>query len=97
MLQTFTKNDKLREQYRLHEEFLRVQRTEKALAKKLKQDYMSILKAHKKEKQAKEAALQAKADLTKKSVVFMKKHGTSPEEISQILNIPLEQVESFLK
>jgi len=65
MLQTFTKNDKLREQYRLHEEFLRVQSTERAVNKELNKAYLLIQKAHKREKEEKEAALKAKEVATK--------------------------------
>ena len=60
MLQTFTKNDKLREQYRLHEEFLRVQSTDRAVNKELNKAYLLIQKAHKRGKMEKEAALKAK-------------------------------------
>jgi len=35
MLRTFTRNDQLREQYRLQEEWLRVQRTEEYARQKL--------------------------------------------------------------
>ena len=55
MLQTFTKNDKLMEQYRLHEEFLRVQGTERAVNKELNKAYLLIQKAHKRGKREKEA------------------------------------------
>ncbi|SLM33136.1 conserved hypothetical protein [Desulfamplus magnetovallimortis] len=88
MLKTFTKDDRLREQYRLREEFLRVQSTERELSKKLKQDYLFITSAYKKEKAEKEAAI----ELIKKSIAFMHKKGSSPEEIAEILNIPLEDV-----
>ena len=60
MLQTFTKNDKLMEQYRLHEEFLRVQSTDRAVNKELNKAYLLIQKAHKREKEEKEAALKDK-------------------------------------
>ena len=65
MLQTFTKNDKLREQYRLHEEFLRVQSTDRAVNKELNKAYLLIQKAHKRGKKEKEAALKAKEVATK--------------------------------
>jgi len=106
MLETFTKEDHLRERYRVQEEFLRVQRTERAIAKKMQRDYLFVVNAHKREKAEKEAALKAKeaalkakeaalkvqADLKKKSIAFMKKHGSSPEEIAAILSMPLEDV-----
>lgn len=44
MLRTFTRNDQLQEQYRLQEEWLRVQRTEEYARQKLQQDYAHILK-----------------------------------------------------
>ena len=72
MLQTFTKNDKLREQYRLHEEFLRVQSTERAVNKELNKAYLLIQKAHKREKEEKEAALKAKEAATKDKEAALK-------------------------
>ncbi|MBF0399066.1 MAG: hypothetical protein HQK78_19990 [Desulfobacterales bacterium] len=57
MLQTFTKDDRLREQYRLHEEFLRVQRGEEAIKDKLRKQYNKALLELEKERKAKEAAL----------------------------------------
>ncbi|MBF0235735.1 MAG: glycosyltransferase family 2 protein [Desulfamplus sp.] len=78
-----------------NEEFLRVQSTEKELSNQLKQDYLFITNACKKEKVEKEAALKEKEaaiELTKKSIAFMQKKGSSPEEIAEILNIPLEDV-----
>ncbi len=89
MLQTFTKNDKLREQYRLHEELLRVQSTDRAVNKELNKAYLLIQKAHKREKREKE-------QLQRNSVKFMQKQGNSVEEISEILNIPIEDVERCL-
>jgi len=44
MLRTFTQNDQLQEQYRLQEEWLRVQRTEEYAKQKLLQDYHHALK-----------------------------------------------------
>ena len=70
MLRTFTRNDQLQEQYRLQEEWLRVQRTEEYARQKLQQDYAHVLKmkeqAEKERSQAffiiqeKDAALQKK-------------------------------------
>ncbi|MBF0377041.1 MAG: PD-(D/E)XK nuclease family transposase [Desulfamplus sp.] len=60
MLQTFTKDDRLREQYRLHEEFLRVQRGEEARKEKLKQQYNTALIELAKERRAKEEERKAK-------------------------------------
>ncbi len=73
MPQIFTKDDKLREQYRLQEEFVRAQRTERALLKK--------------EREEKE-----KERITQNSIHFMKKQGCTPEQIAEILGIPLELV-----
>ncbi|SLM33093.1 hypothetical protein MTBBW1_880007 [Desulfamplus magnetovallimortis] len=123
MLKTFTKDDRLREQYRLHEEFLRVQSTERELSKKLKQDYLFTTNAYKKEKEERKAALKEKEtalkeketalkekettlkeketalkekeaaiELTNKSIAFMQKKGSSPEEIAEILNIPISRI-----
>ena len=50
MLQTFTEDDRLREQYRLHEEWLRVQRTGEARRERLQRELRQ-------ERKAKEAAL----------------------------------------
>ena len=60
MLQTFTKDDRLREQYRLHEELLRVQRGEEARKEKLKQQYNTALIELAKERKAKEEERKAK-------------------------------------
>ena len=43
MLRTFTENDRLQEQYRLHDEWLRVQRTEEHVKQKLRKDYLKEL------------------------------------------------------
>jgi len=60
MLHTFTQNDKLREQYRLHEEFLRVQRGEEARRQKLKKALAKERIAKERERAAKEKERAAK-------------------------------------
>ncbi len=60
MLQTFTQDDKRREQYRLHEEWNRVQRGQEAKREKLRRDLKKEKKAKLQEQKAKEAALKAK-------------------------------------
>ena len=103
MLESFTKEDHLRERYRVQEEFLRAQRTQKEISKEMKKNYLFVVNAHKKEKAEKEAALKAKesalkaqADLKKRSIAFMKKQGISPEEIADILRMSLQDVMAFL-
>ncbi|MBF0226134.1 MAG: Rpn family recombination-promoting nuclease/putative transposase [Desulfobacterales bacterium] len=93
MLQTFTKDDKLREQYRLHEEWLRVQRTEAALKEKLKKQYMDALRVIQQERQAKEQERRAKEDIQKRSILTLKQMGLSNDNIVNALNIPLVEVE----
>ncbi|MBF0228548.1 MAG: PD-(D/E)XK nuclease family transposase [Desulfamplus sp.] len=74
MLQTFTKDDRLREQYRLHEEFIRVQRGEEARKERLKQQYNKALldleqavKAKEQERKAKEQERKAKEEALKRN------------------------------
>ncbi|MBF0229762.1 MAG: PD-(D/E)XK nuclease family transposase [Desulfamplus sp.] len=62
MLQTFTKDERLREQYRLHEEFIRVQRGEEARKEKLKQQYKIALRELGQERKAKEEERKAKEE-----------------------------------
>ena len=102
MLQTFTKDDRLREQYRLHEEWLRVKRTEESRKQRLIEQYKKEKKAREQEKLAreqeklaKEAALQKSAEIQRRSVLSLKKAGHSNEEISLLLDIPLVAVESI--
>jgi len=60
MLQTFTRDDTLREQYRLQEEFIRVQRTEQARAKRLTERYNRGQREKEKALKDKEKALKDK-------------------------------------
>lgn len=99
MLQTVTQDDKFREQYRLHEELLRVQRGKESrrqqLQKALVQERTAkevALKAEKmernakeQERAAKEAALQKVEEVERRSILLMKKAGHSDEEIAQFL------------
>ncbi|MBF0225480.1 MAG: Rpn family recombination-promoting nuclease/putative transposase, partial [Desulfobacterales bacterium] len=74
MLQTFTRDDQLREQYRLHEEWLRAQRTEQAIKEKFKKQYIA-------EKSAKEAALREKtAALREKTAALREKERERQEK-----------------
>lgn len=109
MPQTFTKDDRLREQYRLHEEFLRVQRGEEARKEKLKQQYHTALlelekerRAKQEERKAKEEALRVKdaalknsEEIQRVSIIYLRKAGYSNGEISKMLNIALTKVESI--
>ncbi len=116
MLQIFTKDDRLREQYRLHEEFLRVQRTEQARMEMLNKKYIkekqakesalkaqeqerlektAALKAHESALKAQKSALQEVEKIKRSSILYMKKKGSTREEISQLLNLPLTEVEYY--
>ena len=111
MLQTFTEDERLREQYRLNEEFLRVRRTEQAEFEMLNEKYLKATQAYLKATQAKERerlekeAAQKdregerieKERLKKSSILSMKKLGIAKEEISQSLNIPLSDVETYFE
>ncbi len=103
MLHTFTENDRLREKYRLHEEWLRVRRGEEAQRKKLekallqerlakKQEQAAMEIAFKQERAAKEAALKKIHEMEKRSIILMRKTGHSDEEIETLLEIPLEKI-----
>ncbi|MBF0242978.1 MAG: hypothetical protein HQK64_10965 [Desulfamplus sp.] len=110
MLQTFTKDDRLREQYRLHEEFIRVQRGEEARKERLKEQYHTALIELEKERKAKEAALRkneeerkAKEEALKKneelqriSVLSLRKAGYSNDKIAEMLTISLKKVNAIL-
>lgn len=102
MLQTFTKDDRLREQYRLHEEFIRVQRGEEARKERLKQQYKIALeeleelkRLKEEERKAKEEVLQKHEELKRVSVLSFKKAGYSNEAIAEMLNISLAEVENI--
>ncbi|SLM30631.1 hypothetical protein MTBBW1_2360014 [Desulfamplus magnetovallimortis] len=86
MLQTFTKDEHLREQYRVQEEFIRVQRTERSLLRKAREEKEAALIEKEKERKEKELMKQ-------KSIDFMLQKGCTPEQISEILGIPLNQVQ----
>jgi len=92
MLQTVTQNSKFREQYRLHEELLRVQRGEESRRQQLQMTLIqeraakeAALKAEKIERAAKEAALQKVEEVERRSILLMKKAGYSDKEIEQFL------------
>ena len=116
MLQTFTEDDRLREQYRLQEEFIRAQRTEQARTDRLVEQYnkeklekkaalkakKQAIKAQEKERLEKEAALKAqKAALQevkkfkRSSIQLMKQQGHTKEDIAQMLNISIQDVETY--
>ena len=95
MLRTFTQNDQLQEQYRLQEEWLRVQRTEEYARQKLRQDYYHALKmkeqAEKEKYQAffilqeKDAAIQEKdAAIQENKVVLQEKDAAIQEKDAAI-------------
>ncbi|SLM28674.1 hypothetical protein MTBBW1_1430046 [Desulfamplus magnetovallimortis] len=62
----------------------------------------AALQAQAREKAEKEALLQAHESsvqealkIKEKSILFMKKQGSTKDEIAELLNIPLEEVEPF--
>jgi len=65
MLQTFTRNDQLQEQYRLHEEWLRVQRTEEYARQKLQDDYVLAMRMKEQAEKEKEQAEKEKEQAEK--------------------------------
>jgi len=96
MLRKFTRNDQLQEQYRLHEEWLRVQRTEKYARQKLQQDYFQALKlkeqAEKERYQAfmllqeKDYALQEKDFALQKNEIALKENEIALKEKDNVIN-----------
>ena len=96
MLRTFTRDDQLQEQYRLHEEWLRVQRTEKYARQKLQQDYFQALKlkeqAEKERYQAfmllqeKDYALQEKDFALQKNEIALKENEIALKEKDNVIN-----------
>ena len=92
MLHTFTENDRLREKYRLHEEWLRVRRGEEAQRKQLEKALLQERLAREQERAAKEAALKKMDEMEKRSIILMRKTGHSDEEIATLLEIPLEKI-----
>ncbi len=85
MLQTVTQNAKFREQYRLHEELLRVQRGEESRRQQLQKALIQERAAKEQERAAKEAALQKVEEVERRSILLMKKAGYSDKEIAQFL------------
>jgi len=77
MLRTFTRNDQLQEQYRLQEEWLRVQRTEEYARQKLQKDYAHALKM---KEQAEKERLQAFFILQENKVVLQEKDAALQEK-----------------
>jgi hypothetical protein len=100
MLRTFTRNDQLQEQYRLQEEWLRVQRTEEYARQKLQQDYAHALKmkeqAEKERSQAffilqeKDAALQKKDAALQENKVALQKKDQEIIRLKQMLESKLD-------
>ena len=85
MLQTFTKDDRLREQYRLREEFLRDQLTAKAETDKLRQEHLKALQEKKSAQEAEKAAQQEKklAQEAEEVAQQEKKAAQEAEEVAQ--------------
>ncbi|ETR68070.1 MAG: hypothetical protein OMM_04780 [Candidatus Magnetoglobus multicellularis str. Araruama] len=81
MLRTFTQNDQLQEQYRLHEEWLRVQRTERYAKQKLQQDYVHALKM---KEEAEREKFQAFFLLQEKDVAIQEKDVAIKEKDQEI-------------
>ncbi|KPA11353.1 hypothetical protein MHK_008439 [Candidatus Magnetomorum sp. HK-1] len=84
MLRTFTQNDQLQEQYRLQEEWLRVQRTEEYAKQKLLQDYHHALKM---KEQAEKERSQAFFILQKKNVALQEKDTALQEKNQEIIRL----------
>ena len=97
MLQTFTRDDHLRERYRLQEEFLRVRKTEQFELEMVNEKYLKEKQAKEAAQKDREATLKEVANLKKSSILFMKKLGIAKEEISQSLNIPQADVEMYFE
>ncbi|SLM28070.1 hypothetical protein MTBBW1_1250001 [Desulfamplus magnetovallimortis] len=106
MLQTFTKEDSLREQYRLREEFLRAQRTEALEYQRMIEKYQNALKDKKdvqkqwetekkereRERREKETAFKQMEEFKYNSILKLKQQEISLEKIADILSIPIEEV-----
>lgn len=95
MLQTFTEDDRLREKYRLQEEFIRAQRTEQAKYARITEKYKAALKAEKAALKAEKSALQKIDKFKHDTIQKMKEQGDSKEKIASLLDIPLTEVEHF--
>ena len=93
MIRTFTEDERMREQYRLREEFLRTQITNQAGMEGLRRENAQLVLSHKAALEAKEAALKAQEEMRKRSVLFMKKRGIPLSEIAVALGISQEEVE----
>ncbi|WP_207683446.1 PD-(D/E)XK nuclease family transposase [Desulfonema magnum] len=90
MLQEFTEDERLREQYRLHEAWLRDQRT-------MERERVEI-----KEKLAAETRLRKKAEAElkereKRSVMGLREAGYADERIADMLDIPEDRVKAVRK
>ena len=87
MLRTFPRNDQLQEQYRLQEEWLRVQRTEEYARQKLQQDYAHALKM---KEQAEKERFQAFFILQEKDVALQEKDVALQEKDAALQEKDLE-------
>ncbi len=93
MLQTFTKDDRRREQYRLHEEWLRVQRGEQALRERLQRNFQNERKAKEKALKAETAERKAKEKALKAETVERK----AKEEEKKAKEEALQRIEKMEK
>ena len=96
MLNTFTKDDRLREQYRVREAFLRDQQTAQAEMKRLKKAEKAAKEAEKKAKQAENKERSEKEQILAKYIKFMHDTGSTREKIAEALNISIDVVNSVL-
>jgi len=95
MLQEFTKDDQLREQYRLHEEWLREQRYYERLMKKQQEELLKEKSLREKaEKQSKLLENELKKN-QKRSVLAMKESGISDKKIAEILRMSEDDVKGI--
>ena len=92
MLQEFTKDDQLREQYRLHEEWLREQRYYERLMKKQHNELLKEKSLREKaEKQSKLLENELKKNQNR-SVLALKESGFSDKKIAELLGISEDDV-----
>ncbi len=93
MLQTFTKDDRLREQYRLHEEFIRVQKGDEAKKKKLQEQYKEAMLELEELRKAKEEERRAK----EKERTAKEKERTAKEEERRAKEEALKRNEEIIR
>ncbi|GEM_PF-2181479 len=89
MLSEFTEDERLREQYRLHEAWLRDQRSSERTLRELKE---SLLKERRMRKKAEKKAESEKKNLERRSVLALRKAGESDKSIAELLGISENEV-----